>query len=91
VNVSVRLKGPPLEESEPRKPDRRREVPPAVALNFRENPLRQPGNRRRKQQIPVKNLGKGHKRGLTGNQKGAKVPRLQRDLRNRSKGIESST
>jgi sporulation protein YlmC with PRC-barrel domain len=46
--------------------------PRVAALNFRENLPGRIGNLRPKQQVPVKEPGKEHQRGLTGSQKGAK-------------------
>ena len=56
----------------------------AAVLNFRENPLLgQPGNLHLKQQIQVKKPRKGHKHGLTGNQRGAKPIHLRPGIRNK--------
>jgi hypothetical protein len=53
-------------------------------LNSNENLLLgQPGNLHLKQQIPVKEPLKAHKRGLTGNQKGAKLTHLRPGIRNK--------
>jgi hypothetical protein len=67
-------------------PDQRKQNPRAAVLNFSENLLLgQPGNLHLKQQIPVKQLPKAHKRGVTGNQKGEKLAHLRQG--NRSEGI----
>jgi len=78
-----------LRATEPEKiaalePDQRKQNLRVAVLNFRENPLlEQPGNLHLKQQIPVKEPRKGHKRGLTGNQRGAKLIHLRPEIRNK--------
>jgi hypothetical protein len=79
-----------LEKSRAREPNRGKQNPRAAVPNFRENPLGKPGNLHLKQQVPVKEPQKGQKRGLTGNQKGAKLPHPQKGLRSRNRSIESS-
>jgi hypothetical protein len=74
------------EKSGAEEPDQRKQNLRAAVLNFSENLLLgQPGNLHLKQQIPVKEPRKGHKRGVTGNQKGARLTHLRPG--NRSKGI----
>jgi hypothetical protein len=76
------------ERSEAPEPDQRKQNPRAVVLNFRENLLLvKLGNLRPKQQVPVKELGKAQKRGLTGNKKGGKLTHLR--PANRNKRIQS--
>ena len=78
-----------LRATEPEKiaalePDQRKQNLRVAVLNFRENPLLgQPGNLHLKQQIPVKEPRKGHKQGLTGNQRGAKPTHLRPRVRNK--------
>ena len=74
------------EKSGAEDPDHRKQNPRAAVLNFSENPLLgQLGNLHLKQQVPVKQLPKAHKRGVTGNQKSTKLTHLHQG--NRSKGI----
>jgi hypothetical protein len=67
------------EKSGVREPGRRKQSPQAAVLNFRENPLGQPGNLHPKQQAPVKEPGKEHKHGLTESQKGPRARLLHRN------------
>ena len=72
------------QKSGAQEPDQGKQNPRAAVLNFRENPLLgQPGNLHLKQQIPVKKPRKGHKHGLTGNQRGAKPTHLRPRVRNK--------
>jgi hypothetical protein len=53
-------------------------------LNFSKNPLLgQLGNLHLKQQAPVKEPRKAHKRGVTGNQKGTKLTHLRPGIRSK--------
>ena len=73
-----------LKRSAAQEPDPKKLNPRRVALNFRENLLRQPENLLLRQQIRMREPVKGIKSDLTGNQKGAKrILRLQTtDLEN---------
>jgi hypothetical protein len=79
------------EKSEAGEPDQGKQNPPAAVLNCRENHHGRPRNLNGKLQVQVKNPPKGHKRGLTGRQKGARLHhRRQRDPKS-SKSNESKS
>jgi hypothetical protein len=78
------LRAADLEKNEAPKPDRRRLNRRGAALNFRENLLGQIGNRHRRQQVPVKELGKAHERGPTESRKGPRQCPLHRNLSNKN-------
>jgi hypothetical protein len=77
------------EKSAVHEPDQEKQNPQVAVLNCKENHLSQPGNLDLKQRVPVKEAGKGRKRGLTGNLKGLRARLLHLNLKSKTNHTSS--
>jgi hypothetical protein len=84
LQVPALEKSVALEKSAALEPDQKKHLR-AAALKSKESPLGKTGKLHPKQQqVPVKELGKGHKRGLIESQKGPRRRHRQKDLKSKN-------